>query len=96
MSPLTPLGKKLRIIRINLDERLSCMAAKLDVSSAFLSAVERGHRAPPYAMIKQIIELYSLNDDPADELMRLAALQAYGHNAQSRRTETALDAKNAH
>lgn len=58
---LTQLGKLLRKTRIDKDELLFDMARKLQVSSAFLSAVENGKRNAPNEWITELNKLYGLN-----------------------------------
>jgi len=43
----TEIGKELRKLRIDRDERLLDMSERLEKSSAFISAVERGTKTPP-------------------------------------------------
>jgi transcriptional regulator with XRE-family HTH domain len=66
------LGKQLRIIRINEDEKLLDMAGKLGVSPSFLSAVEKGHKSPPNGLEETIILEYNLNWTQASELRSAA------------------------
>ena len=47
---LTKFGKELRKIRIENDEILKDMADKLNVTAAYLSAVENGNRKVPDAL----------------------------------------------
>lgn len=68
---LTPLGKMLRIIRINASENLITMATKLGVSASFLSSVETSKRAAPKGWSNKIIELYSLDEETSAEVKRL-------------------------
>lgn len=72
---ITELGKELRKIRIDRDERLIDMAKRLDKSSAFVSAIEVGKKTPPAEFEEGIIRSYSLGRDIADRL-RLAADRA--------------------
>lgn len=64
----TALGKFLRKIRIDRDERLYDMAKHLGVSSAFLSGVENGHKKASTTLINNIVEYYNLNDLQQDKL----------------------------
>lgn len=59
---VTPLGKFLRKIRIDHDERLYDMAKKVGVSSAFLSSVENGHKKASDALVDNIITIYKLDE----------------------------------
>ncbi len=57
---LTELGKELRKLRIERDERILDMAERIDKSSAFISAVETGRKAPPAGFEEVIIKAYGL------------------------------------
>ncbi|EJF87311.1 MULTISPECIES: helix-turn-helix domain-containing protein [Bartonella] len=67
---ITPFGKTLRKLRIDHSERLLDMAKKLDISLAFLSAVEIGKKSVPVGMEEKIIELYALDQEAAERLRR--------------------------
>lgn len=69
---LTEFGKALRIIRIGTQELLKNMADKLNVSSAYLSAVETGKRRIPSEWVDKIVEVYSLNAEDANALRQAA------------------------
>ncbi len=72
---MTPFGDKLRRLRRDRVVRLKDMAAALDVSSAYLSALEHGHRGRPSSgLVQQISAYFNLAWDQVDELTRLAAL----------------------
>ena len=64
----TALGKFLRKIRIDRDERLYDMAKHLGVSSAFLSGVENGHKKASNALINNIIDIYNLDKGQQERL----------------------------
>ena len=64
----TPLGKELRKLRIDREERLLDMAANLDVSVAFLSAVESGRKEPPNGFSDRVVAAYDLRSDVADRI----------------------------
>lgn len=54
---------------------LAELAARLQVSAAYLSALEHGHRgAPGSGLVQQICAIFGLIWDEADELARLARL----------------------
>lgn len=61
-------GRILRKIRIDCGEILKDMAIKLNVSSAYLSAMEVGKRIVPKKIIDELIRLYSLDDETAVKL----------------------------
>jgi transcriptional regulator with XRE-family HTH domain len=72
---VTPFGAKLRALRAARGILLRDMAAALEVSAAYLSALEHGRRGAPSAgLIHQICEFLGLIWDDADELRNLAKL----------------------
>ena len=72
---MTPFGAKLRALRAARGVLQRDMAAALEVSAAYLSALEHGHRGAPSAgLIHQICEYFGLIWDDADELKALAKL----------------------
>jgi len=72
---VTPLGLKLRELRTRKGVTLTEMAAALDVSAAYLSALEHGRRGRPNRVqVQRICEYFNIIWDDADELERLAAL----------------------
>ncbi len=68
----TEIGKELRKLRIDEDERLLDMAKRLEKSSAFVSAVETGKKSPPSGFEELVIQTYRLVGDAA-EILRSAA-----------------------
>lgn len=68
MTTLTVFGKFCRNLRIDNNERLQDMAARLEVSPAFLSSVETGRRKPPKGWDDKIISLYRLPEEKAEKL----------------------------
>ncbi len=60
---LTDFGKFLRKIRIDRGEILRDMAEKLEVSAAYLSAVEMGKRNIPEQWVDRISTLYNLSEE---------------------------------
>ena len=72
---MTPLGVRLRELRRRKGVTQTGMAAALEVTPAYLSALERGQRGRPTALrLHQICAYFDLIWDEADDLMRLAAL----------------------
>ncbi len=72
---MTPLGARLRALRKARGVTLGQMAEAMQLSSAYLSALENGHRGRPSAgLIHQVCEFFGLIWDEADELSRLAQL----------------------
>lgn len=65
---ITELGKELRKIRIDRDERLLDMADRLSKSAAFVSAIEIGKKSPPSGFEEGIIRAYNLAQDVANKL----------------------------
>lgn len=72
---MTPFGARLRQMRRARGMTLSALAGTLQVSAAYLSALEHGHRgAPSIGLVHQVCEAFGLIWDEADELARLARL----------------------
>lgn len=70
---MTPLGARLREMRRERDITLKDMARALNVSSAYLSALEHGRRGKPtWAMLQRMIAYFNVIWDEAEELIRLA------------------------
>ena len=72
---MTPFGERVRQLRRERGRMLKDMAAHLGVSSAYLSALERGERGKPtWALIQGVLQYFHIIWDEADELARLADL----------------------
>lgn len=72
---MTPFGARLRQWRAERGVALQDMAAAMQVSAAYLSALEHGRRgAPSDGLVHQVCEYLGLIWDDADELNRLARL----------------------
>jgi transcriptional regulator with XRE-family HTH domain len=72
---MTPLGAKLRALRQARGISLKEMAAALNVSSAYLSALEHGKRGQPTSfLLHRIIAFFNVIWDEAEELQRLAEI----------------------
>ncbi len=72
---MTPFGARLRELRASRGLLQREMAAALEVSAAYLSALEHGRRGAPSAgLIHQICDYLGLIWDDADELRNLAKL----------------------
>jgi transcriptional regulator with XRE-family HTH domain len=72
---MTPFGERVRRLRRERGLLLKDMAAHLGVSSAYLSALERGERGKPtFTLIQGVIQYFNIIWDEADELARLADL----------------------
>ena len=72
---MTPFGARLRALRAERGITLQRLAAELQVSAAYLSALEHGRRGAPSAgLVHQVNEFFGLIWDDAEELARLARL----------------------
>jgi transcriptional regulator with XRE-family HTH domain len=70
---MTPFGARLRELRAQRQVTLKDLAAALQVSAAYLSALEHGRRGRPSAgLVHQVNEFFGLIWDDAEELARLA------------------------
>ncbi|OYV52010.1 MAG: transcriptional regulator [Rhodospirillales bacterium 20-60-12] len=72
---MTPFGQRIRQLRGAKQVSLRAMAAALEVSPAYLSALEHGKRGMPTAgLVHQICAFFDLIWDDADEIARLARM----------------------
>ena len=72
---MTPFGAKLRQLRADRDITLKQMAEGLQISAAFLSALEHGKRGRPSPiLVRQICGSFHIIWDEAEELERLARI----------------------
>ncbi len=72
---MTPFGARLRALRAARGTTLKALAEALQVSAAYLSALEHGRRGAPSAgLVHQVNEFFGLIWDEADDLARLARL----------------------
>ncbi len=72
---MTPFGARLRALRADRGVTLKHLAEALQVSAAYLSALEHGKRGAPSAgLVHQVNEYFGLIWDDADDLSRLARL----------------------
>jgi len=72
---MTPFGRRMRQLRAANGTTLQQMAAALDVSPAYLSALEHGRRGrPSRTRVHQICQYFNIVWDEADELQRLARM----------------------
>lgn len=69
---ITEFGKELRKIRIDHDELLKDMAARLGVKASFLSAVEIGKKNVPENWFNTLVEQYALSLDEEAVLRKKA------------------------
>lgn len=68
----TKLGNFLLKIRTNTKKSLRQMAADLDISAAFLSAVENGNKKMPDTWFELIPNKYDLSEEEIEEFNTLA------------------------
>ena len=72
---MTPFGRKLRQMREARACQLKDLAKALKVSSAYLSALEHGHRGKPSpGLVQQVAAYFNLAWEQVDELKALAEL----------------------
>ena len=72
---MTPFGARLRALRAERGVTLQRLAAELQITAAYLSALEHGRRGAPSAgLVHQINEFFGLIWDDAEEMARLARL----------------------
>ncbi|MCW9033051.1 MAG: helix-turn-helix domain-containing protein [Rhodospirillales bacterium] len=72
---MTPFGVKIRELRDAHHITLKKMAKDMEVSSAYISALEHGHRGRPGpGFVMQVAGYFGLIWDDAEELKRLAQL----------------------
>ena len=70
---MTPFGEKIRQLRAEKGINQKQMAHDLDISPAYLSALEHGHRGrPTWAMVQKVISYFDLIWDDAEEIEALA------------------------
>jgi transcriptional regulator with XRE-family HTH domain len=72
---MTPFGNKLRELRRARKLTQQAMAQALNVSAAYLSALEHGHRsAPSFDFVQRVTGFLNVIWDEAEELQRLAQI----------------------
>ena len=70
---MTPFGARLRAMRQARGVTLSQLARHLNVSPAYLSALEHGKRGrPPWHVVQGVIAYFNVIWDEAEEIARLA------------------------
>lgn len=70
---LTPFGKKVRKLRIDVGVTLKSMADSMAVTSSYLSAIETGKRAITKPVLDSIISYFDSMGVHEDEALRKAA-----------------------
>lgn len=73
---MTTFGKELRKLRIEQAVRLKDLAEAIEVTSAFLSAVETGKKTLPPAHLGKLVSFFGLKAKRASKLEALAAKSA--------------------
>jgi transcriptional regulator with XRE-family HTH domain len=69
---MTPFGERVRALRAARGVSLSEMAESLQISAAYLSALEHGRRGRPSpVLVDQICAFFNIIWDEADELRQL-------------------------
>jgi transcriptional regulator with XRE-family HTH domain len=72
---MTPFGARLRALRAARGMTQAALAARLQVSAAYLSALEHGMRgAPSPGLVHQVCDVFDLIWDQAEEIAVLARL----------------------
>ncbi len=72
---MTPFGEKVRALRERRGINLKDMAADLELSPAYLSSLEHGHRGrPSWLLLQRICGYLNIIWDEADALADLARL----------------------
>jgi transcriptional regulator with XRE-family HTH domain len=70
---MTPFGEKLRQLRQTRGVTLALMAKAVNVSPAYLSALEHGKRGrPSWQLVQRVIAYFNIIWDDAEELVKLA------------------------
>lgn len=70
---MTPFGAKLRELRKSRNVTLLDMSKALNVSSAYLSALEHGKRGrPPWHLVQGVLTYFNLIWDEAEDIVKLA------------------------
>ena len=89
---ITEFGKALRKIRIDRGEVLRDMAARLEVSPSFISAIETGKKKIPTGFLDQIVALYNLTraeermlEDAAKDSVTAVKINLLGSDTTQRR-----------
>jgi len=69
----TEIAKFLRKLRIDNDQSLGDMADKINLSAAYLSAIENDKRTAPEEMKENLFKVYDLSEEKKLEFARLVA-----------------------
>jgi len=88
---MTPFGEKLQALRKSKNISQKSMAAALNVSAAYLSALEHGRRGKPqWSIVQRVITYFNIIWDDAEELQYLASISDPKVNLDT--TELSADA----
>ena len=72
---MTPFGEKIRALRAAKGVSQAAMAKALNISPAYLSALEHGKKgAPSWGLVQGIIAYFDIIWDDAEELQALAKM----------------------
>lgn len=71
----TPLGKLLRLIRVEVNFTQSQLADKLNTTASFISAVETGKKGLPETMVTVLLSDFQLLPETSRKLKAFAAIQ---------------------
>lgn len=72
---MTPFGVKIRELRRQRGVSMKDMARAIGVTSAYLSALEHGHRGlPSWYLVQRIIAYFNVIWDEAEDIARLARI----------------------
>ena len=89
---MTPFGARLRALRADRGVTLKELAEGLQVSAAYLSALEHGKRGAPSAgLVHQVNEYFGLIWDEADELARSGPSVEPARDGQHGRADAGAD-----
>ena len=73
---LTPFGKTLRVFRLNRGELLKDMAERLEITPAYLSAIENGKKVPTPELMAKLYKAYDLSPEQKEEIEDVIGLDA--------------------
>jgi transcriptional regulator with XRE-family HTH domain len=97
---LTDFGKEVRKIRIDRNQLLKDMAAELEISSAFLSALETGRKQVPPGFVDRLALAYDLDEETVGRLHAIVsksrtdfAIRLTKHATQDQREAAAVLAR---
>lgn len=79
---LTAFGKAVRKLRVDRNLLLKTMAADLNVTSSYLSGLEHGKKHIPENFIKRIRDIYGLNDEEVQALIKAKEMTVLNINIE--------------